>query len=97
MERLYVNTGVLRDAFVRALDHLEEVHGKNIPLDHDFFWSIDAAERYDPYNPPTQFTMGQLTDSLTNLERMISDEQPLGYALVWLADVLEAVGKEIID
>jgi hypothetical protein len=39
-------------------------------------------------------TIGQLSESWDNLkrERQSNDESTIGYAAVWLADVLKAIG-----
>jgi len=44
-----------------------------------------------------QLTIGQLTESLDNVERMVSDpDATLAYGLVWLSDVLRAVGEKVV-
>lgn len=77
------------------LRHLEEVEGKRIKLDKDFFWAIAPAERFDVYREPTSFTVGQLTESWSNL-RDLDESSALAYALVWLADILRTIGEEVV-
>lgn len=92
-----IPVGVLRQACELLLQHVEELEGSEIKLDDkDYFWSIPAERLYDVYNKPSDFTIGQLTESLDNLERMIAEpEYALGYGLVWLGDIFRAVGQTV--
>ena len=43
----------------------------------------------------SEFTIGQVSESWENLRGMLEDRsKALGYGLVWLADVLRAIGDE---
>jgi hypothetical protein len=83
----------LRRTFELVLAHVAEVHGEEIVLRNDYFWSIPAAERYDPYAKPTELTVGQLSESWEWLARL-DDDSVLSYALVWLGEILIAIGQQ---
>jgi hypothetical protein len=86
----------LREVISVLLDHLEEVHGGVVDLDADFFWNIPKESLYDPYQQPTELTLGQLTESWRNIESIRSDsDDVINYGLVWLADVLRAIGYQV--
>lgn len=77
---------------LRTADHLVCAS-----LDTDYFWAIPREQRNDPCSKPSELTIGQLTESLDNVERMVSDhDSTLAYGLVWLSDVLRAVGEEVV-
>lgn len=84
---------VLKAAAETLIERVREVEGDTVSLRHDMFWSIPADELFDVYNEPEELTVGQLSDSWDQISRITSrDDAPVGYALVWLADVLRAVG-----
>jgi hypothetical protein len=87
----------LRAVFDLLLKHIAARGGNEIAIDKDYFWSIPSPELYDVYNKPADLTIGQVTDSWKNLREMLDDEsKAVGYGLVWLADVLRAMGDEAV-
>ncbi|NUL06100.1 hypothetical protein HRW07_23300 [Streptomyces lunaelactis] len=96
-EPLQIPLDQLRQAFEVSLHHVEASAGSTVPLKHDYFWSVPGDELYDPYNRPGELTMGQLSESWQHLEDLLADQdRALGYHLVWLADVLRAIGQDIV-
>jgi hypothetical protein len=95
--RIEISTEQLQSAAKRLLDHLESVEGNQIYLEKDFFWEISGDEVYDVYRQPQVFTVGQLSESWKNIQDILDGKSsPNAYALVWLADVLRAIGKEVV-
>ncbi|GAA3204015.1 hypothetical protein ACFO1B_42635 [Dactylosporangium siamense] len=87
----------LRQVFELLIDHVARNSGTGLTVSRDYFWSIPASERYDVYAVPGEFTIGRVSESLANLQGMLEDEsKALGYGLVWLADVLRAIGDEAV-
>lgn len=92
-----VSVEVLRQVMERALDNLQAQAGERVELDNDFFWSVPPELTYDVYTQPEpdQLTVGQLSESWSNLARLNeAGGAVLPYALVWLADVLKALGHQ---
>ncbi|MGL5866612.1 MAG: hypothetical protein ACRCYX_12230 [Dermatophilaceae bacterium] len=52
------------------LSHLEAVEGPVVALDKDMFWAIPAEQRNNVYTEPTDFTVGQLSESLQNVDQV---------------------------
>lgn len=92
-----VSVETLRQVLNQALDGLQRKAGETVELDKDFFWSLPPEAAYDVYTPPEadQLTIGQLTESWNNLAGIHArgDTVP-PYALVWIADVLKALGHQ---
>lgn len=89
-----VRVSDLRSLAEKLLVHVQECDGEVVIIDHDYYWAISQADRYEPYKEPQEFTMGQISDDLRELDRIRSGEsEPIGYALVWLSSVLRAVGE----
>ncbi|MCP9621934.1 hypothetical protein FOH10_31265 [Nocardia otitidiscaviarum] len=93
---LDVSLTELRRSFNLLLDHVEATTGGDIVrLDEDYFWSIPQDELYVVDRVPPNLTMGQLSWSWQHLTDLLADpDQAIGYHLVWLAEVLRAVGQK---
>jgi hypothetical protein len=79
------------------LDDLQRAEGERVSLDRDYFWTIGPEQAYDVFNEPSDFTVGQLTECLENLEAIVADPSRVNsYALVWLADLIRGGGHTVI-
>jgi hypothetical protein len=93
---LSVSIRRLHEAFERAIDYLAEQEGSAIPLSHDYFWSIPADELYDVYSRPATITIGQVSESWQHIEDLLDGKTDfLNYHLIWLSDVLRAIGQDV--
>ena len=96
-EPLRIPVAELRRAALVALDHLESKVGASVTLDREFFWSIPGDAAYDLDSEPSELTVGQLSESWQHLADLLGDEsQALSYHLVWLAEVLRAIGQDVV-
>ncbi|WP_372969130.1 hypothetical protein [Microbacterium sp.] len=92
-----VTIPMLRSAFEVLIGHLEDAAGASVLLDADYFWSIPADDIYDVTKPPGELTIGQLSESVDNLESLISDpDSAISFALVWFGDVARAIGHHVV-
>jgi hypothetical protein len=79
------------------MSHIDGAPSSELAVSRDHFWSIPSPARYDVYTEPGQLTIGQVSESWADLLGMLEDDsKALGYGLVWLADVLRAIGDEAI-
>ncbi|MFI5828702.1 hypothetical protein ACIA6C_15880 [Streptomyces sp. NPDC051578] len=93
-EPLRIPLDQLRTAFELALQHIEASAGSAVALEHDYFWSVPGDELYNVPNEPKSITIGQLSESWQHLEDLLADpNRAVGHHLVWLADVLRAIGQ----
>lgn len=96
-DRLYVPVDVLRRAAEVLLAHVEQIEGSEVALDKDYYWAIAPEQLYDVYNNPVDLTIGQLTECLANLQTVVEEPgSSVSYALVWLADLMRAVGQSVV-
>lgn len=84
----------LRTATEVLLRHLEETHGPAVMLNQDYFWSMASTDRYDVSKRPTDLTIGSLTDGAEFVQSMVQNGAVLNYGLVWLGELLRAVGEQ---
>jgi hypothetical protein len=90
---LRVTASDLESALRIIIARVVERRGEVLSIPHDYFWAIPVESLYDVYSPPKDFTIGQLSESITSVEAIVSGlHEPIGYDLVWLADVLRAIG-----
>jgi hypothetical protein len=89
-----ISTSELRKAANLLINHLEDMGIYNVKINEDFYWEVPKESRYDQYNQPVQLSIGQLSDDLNEINRLVSGNSPIvSYALVWLANVLRRVGE----
>ncbi len=82
----------------KIIDHLKAEGLITIHVPYDFYWNIPQKEIYNPYQEPTGFTQGQLSDDWRELTKIAQGEgAPLAYTLVWLAAILRVIGEEIVS
>lgn len=94
--RIEISLSDLRDVTNRLLNHLEEVEGDSVALERDYFWSVPAPGVYNVYSKPDDLTVGQLSECWVSLQQLLADGGDVSYALVWLADILRAIGEDIV-
>jgi len=89
-----LTTEQLKRAADLLLSHLESSGVTEVEIAEDFYWDVPAAKRYDQYDEPKEHTVGQLSDDMMEVKRMVDgDAPPVGYGLVWLAAILRRVGE----
>ncbi|MFG2910297.1 hypothetical protein ACGF13_35265 [Kitasatospora sp. NPDC048286] len=95
-EPLSVSLADLRGAFDVLLSRLEAATaGDAVALDQDYFWAVPQDELYDVTREPGDLTIGSLGESWGQVRELLADrDRAVGHHLVWLADVLRAVGRE---
>jgi hypothetical protein len=76
------------------LQHLETSGVGLVDISEDFYWEVPLEFRYDQYDEPKQFNVGQLSDDVCELKRLIHGEAPpMGLGLVWLSSILRRIGE----
>jgi hypothetical protein len=91
-----VNIDRLRAVANALLSHLENQGVRSVTISEDYYWDVPAAVRYDRYEEPREHTVGQLSDDMAELTRMLNGERPMvASGLVWLAAVLRRLGESV--
>jgi hypothetical protein len=88
----------LRQITNDLLERLEKDGTSKLELDADYYWNILPEHRYDKYDEPKEFVIGQLSEDLAFTNQMIDGMcPPVTYGLVWISSLLRYVGEKIID
>lgn len=94
---LRLDTEQLRRVTLAALDHLQSTVGESVELDKDFFWSVPGEATYNVESEPMELTVGQLSESWQHLVDLDRDPSgALAFPLVWLAQILQAIGQSVV-
>ncbi len=85
----------LERATTRLFEYLRETGRTSLEIGEDYYWHIPTDTRYDPFRKPEELTIGQLSDDWREISRIAQDEaEPVGFALCWLAALLERYGEQ---
>ena len=76
------------------LTMLKDSIGEEIALDNDYYWEILSEDMYNPYVEPTNFTLGQLSDDITEIRRLKTTGDAIGYDLKRISRILNALSFE---
>lgn len=90
-----IEISILKQALEQLLAHTEELAGKTIEIEEDYYWFIPKEELHDPTKMPVTMSLGSLADDwgkIQELER--GTKEPFGYMLVWASGLLRALGDQ---
>ena len=76
MEGNNINVEELRTLFNSIIDHLKNdlsIEAVAIQAEHDFYWEIEAPDRYKIASSPPVVTVGRLVDDLDFLRAMLAE------------------------
>jgi len=76
------------------LSKLKESKGNEIEIGNDFYWDISDYELYNPYEEPKNITLGQLSDDLEEIQRLIKSDDAIMYDLKRLSGILKVLSIE---
>jgi hypothetical protein len=94
-EKIKVKLEDLRRSLEMIISHLKGQGSEWVEIDEDYYWDVADEQMYNPLEDPTEFQLGQLTHDWERLSEIVKGKAPpIGYALVWLASILRAIGKE---
>lgn len=89
-----IDISALRKAVDMILSEIENEGIREVDLSKDYYWSIPADQRYDPYNSPKELTLGQLSEDWKETLRIVNESQPpAAYQLEWVSALLRYVAE----
>lgn len=76
------------------LSRLKESRGNEIDITNDYYWDISDEELYNPYEEPKNITLGQLSDDIEEIQRLIKSDDAIMYDLKRLSVIFKAISIE---
>jgi hypothetical protein len=93
-----VTVSQLRAVTTLLLKRLDERVQGNIETSADYYWNIDASQKYDKTEVPDDLDVGQLSEDWSSLQELADGKsEPVVYGLVWLGEILKYIGETIGD
>lgn len=84
---------VLKNAFNDMIESLALVEEGRVRLNADYYWALDPADVLDPPRSPQDPGLGRLSDCMNEIRAVVdAPERATTYHLVWLGDILRAIG-----
>jgi hypothetical protein len=76
------------------LSKLKESKGNEIEISNDYYWDISQDELYSPYEEPKNITLGQLSNDLEEVQRLVKSDDAIMYDLKRLSNILKVLSIE---
>ncbi len=96
-DQIRISIELLERVYPILISHLREIEGEEVSLEDDYFWSIPRDQIGAVESSPTDLNIGQISECLEWLSGIEENsEGALTYHLVWLADVLRAIGYAVV-
>lgn len=95
---LQINLNEIEKAMSVLLHDLREAQGEVIEIEPiDYYWAIPREELYNPYEEPTDLTLGQLTDDLEEMKKLAEGtSEPVSLDLVKMSAILAMLGHKTV-
>lgn len=93
--KIEIEIDELESAIKIIFAHIRETGVKSVQLEDDFYWDIDMEDLYEVTRNPENFSIGQLTDDLQEMHKIVAGTgTPVGYCLVWAAALCRYIGEK---
>ena len=89
-----INVDEIQKITSLLLSRLKESRGNEIEITNDYYWDISDEELYNPYEEPKNITLGQLSDDIEEIQRLINSDDAIMYDLKRLAGIFKAISIE---
>ena len=91
--KLKIKVADLKKICQKLFEHLEELNIDSVPLNEDYYWSIDKSEKYK-IEDPKDLDRGQLSDDLKDVQDMLEGKyEPLVNNFLDVATLLTYIGE----
>ncbi len=73
---------------------LKESKGNKFEMEHDYYWHISEEEIYDPYKVPKVECLGQISDELQEISRLLKSDDAIPHDLMRVSEILKCLSIE---
>jgi len=77
---------------------LKEQSGETIEIkDEDYYWAINQDEKYNPYQQPSELTIGQLSEDWDSMSEILNKQRsPISYDFVKISSLMQIIGYKTV-
>ena len=89
-----INVDELQTITTLLLARLKKSRGNTIEIASDFYWSIPEEAIYNPYKEPDNLTLGQLSDDVVDVQKLLNsddDNEEWYYDLKKVSEIFKAI------
>jgi hypothetical protein len=92
-EPLAIDLDDIRAALMGVLDACEEQLGRHVVVDLDYYWHLPVDSAFDMSRKPTEVTVGQLSDDLSEMSATRPEALTTWHDLAHIIGLLRALEK----
>jgi hypothetical protein len=92
--KMNINIDEIQKITFLLLAKVKESQGNDIQITKDYYWDITDDESYNPYAEPEHITLGQLSDDVEEVKRLLYSDEAIMYDLRRIAIILKALSAE---
>jgi hypothetical protein len=89
-----INISEIQNITTILLTKLSVSKGNEIELENDFYWDISTTEIFNPYAPPKDISLGQLSDDIDAIKSGLKEDSVIPYDIKRLGYILIALSAE---
>lgn len=89
-----ISVDEIQKIILHLLSRLKESRGDEIEVTNDYYWDISDEELYNPYEEPKNTTLGQLSDDIEEIQRLVNSDDAIVYDLKRISSILRALSTE---
>lgn len=91
-----INIDELEKISQMLFSKLKENIGNEIEVNKDFYWNISEEELYNPYDEPSNMTLGQLSDDIERINYVYKfSDEIVNYDLKRLSTIIQVLSLEV--
>jgi len=91
-----INIDDLQKSILLLLRKTKDSQGNNVVIDVDYYWDIDAANLYNPYEAPKDIGLGQLSFDIEQINKISASGTVVPYDLKRAGGILAALGNSLL-
>jgi hypothetical protein len=88
---MHIDLALLQKITNTVFEQLKEKEGNHSTIIRDYYWDIEPKKLYNPYEIPSDFTLGQLSDDWQTLQDNFKEADFVDYDLKRVSNLLKVL------
>ena len=89
-----INLDDLEKIILLLIKKMKQSKGDTLEIVNDYYWDVPKEVLYNPYKEPENITLGQLSEDLIEIQKVIEGKEPIVYDLKRVSCILKALSIE---